>query len=68
MPRSMTVFHHAMPFELGMAGEVDGVGAKVESGKSSFKELEAYMLKQGEAAPNASGRQEYLENLINEFI
>ena len=68
MPRSMTVFHHAMPFELGMAGEADGVGAKVESGKSSFKELEAYMLKKGDAAPNASGRQEYLENLINEFI
>ena len=45
-----------------------GIGAKIESGKSSFKELEAYMLKQGDAAPNASGRQEFLENLINEFI
>ena len=31
-------------------------------------ELEAYMLKKGEAAPNDSGRQEFLENLINEFI
>lgn len=45
-----------------------GVGAKIESGKSSFKDLEAYMLKKGEIAPNTSGRQEYLENLINEFI
>ena len=45
-----------------------GIGAKIESGKSSFKELEAYMLKKGDAASNSSGRQEYLENLINEFI
>jgi len=45
-----------------------GIGAKIEAGKVGFKELETYMLKQGDAAPNASGRQEYLENLINEFI
>jgi xylose isomerase len=45
-----------------------GIGAKIEAGKASFKDLEAYMLKKGEAAPNASGRQEYLENLLNEFI
>jgi xylose isomerase len=45
-----------------------GIGKKIESGKSSFKDLEAYMLKKGDAAPNSSGRQEFLENLINEFI
>jgi xylose isomerase len=45
-----------------------GIGAKIEAGKVGFKELEAYMLKQGDAAPNASGRQEFLENLINEYI
>jgi xylose isomerase len=45
-----------------------GIGAKIESGKSSFQDLETYMLQKGEAAPSASGRQEYLENLINEFI
>lgn len=45
-----------------------GIGAKIESGKSSFADLEAYMLKKGDAAPNTSGRQEFLENLINEFI
>ena len=45
-----------------------GIGAKIESGKVGFKELEAYMLKQGDATPNVSGRQEFLENLINEFI
>ena len=45
-----------------------GIGAKIESGKAGFKELEAYMLKKGEADANVSGRQEFLENLINEFI
>jgi len=45
-----------------------GVGARVEKGQASFKDLEAYALKKGEADPNTSGRQEYLENLINEFI
>jgi xylose isomerase len=45
-----------------------GIGAKIESGKASFKYLEAYMLKKGDADANVSGRQEFLENLINEFI
>src|SRR5256714_2205401 len=44
------------------------LGVRIEKGKADFKELEAYILKKGEAAPNASGRQEFLENLINEFI
>ena len=45
-----------------------GIGAKIEAGKVSFKDLEKYMLAKGEAAPNTSGRQEMLENLMNEFI
>jgi xylose isomerase len=45
-----------------------GIGAQISAGKATFKDLEAYMLKKGEPAPNSSGRQEYLENLINEFI
>jgi xylose isomerase len=45
-----------------------GIGRKIESGKTDFAELEAYMLKKGEITPNVSGRQEFLENLINEFI
>src|ERR1041385_8897593 len=45
-----------------------GIGAKIESGKASLKEIEAYILKKGEVTPNVSGRQEFLENLINEFI
>ncbi len=45
-----------------------GIGSKIEAGKASLKDLEAYMLKKGDVAPNTSGRQEFLENLINEFI
>jgi len=45
-----------------------GIGQKIEAGTVSFADLEKYMLEKGEAAPNTSGRQEWLENLINEFI
>jgi len=45
-----------------------GIGADIEKGKVGFKQLEAYMLKKGDITPNTSGRQEFLENLINEFI
>jgi xylose isomerase len=45
-----------------------GIGRDIEKRKVGLKQLEAYMLKKGEAAPNTSGRQEMLENLINEFI
>ena len=45
-----------------------GIGAKIESGKATMKELETYILKQGEITPNTSGKQEFLENLINEFV
>jgi len=45
-----------------------GIGAEIESGKADFKALEAYMLKKAEIAPNKSGRQEMLENLLNRYI
>jgi xylose isomerase len=45
-----------------------GIGAKVESGAAKFEDLEAYMLDKGDAAANASGRQEMLENLINRYV
>jgi xylose isomerase len=45
-----------------------GIGARIEAGKMNLADLEAYMLKKGDAARNTSGRQEFLENLINEFI
>src|SRR2546430_10167884 len=34
------------------------LGVRIEKGKVDFKELETYILKKGDAAPNASGRQE----------
>jgi len=45
-----------------------GIGAKVEAGQATLKDLEAYILAKGDSAANTSGRQEFLENLINEFI
>jgi xylose isomerase len=45
-----------------------GLGSSIEAGKESFASLEKLMLEKGEAAANISGRQEFLENLINEFI
>ncbi|MBA4065492.1 MAG: xylose isomerase [Isosphaera sp.] len=45
-----------------------GIGAEVESGKATFEELEAYMLKKGDAEKNASGRQELLENVVNRYL
>jgi xylose isomerase len=44
-----------------------GIGAKVEAGTATLKELEAYALSNPEPKL-ASGRQEMLENIINEFI
>lgn len=45
-----------------------GIGAEIESGKANFERLEAYMLEKGEATANTSGRQEMLENIINQFL
>ena len=44
-----------------------GIGAKIEAGTTSLKELEEYALNNPEPQI-ASGRQEMLENLVNEFI
>ena len=45
-----------------------GIGKDIEGGQASFDSLDTYMLDKGDVTPNASGRQEFLENLINEFI
>lgn len=45
-----------------------GIGAEIEAGRADFQKLEAYMLQQGEAAANQSGRQEMLENLFNRYV
>ena len=45
-----------------------GLGAEIEAGKHSFESLEKLMLEKGDAAPNKSGRQEMIENLINTYL
>ncbi len=49
------------------AGWDEGIGAKIEAGDVSFADLEAYTLENGEPEI-ASGRQEYLENVLNDYI
>jgi xylose isomerase len=44
-----------------------GKGKEFEQGKLSLEDLRAYAMQNGEPTP-ASGRQEYLENLINRYI
>jgi len=44
-----------------------GLGAKIESGSISLEELEAHVLANGEPEIG-SGRQEMLENLVNEYV
>jgi len=49
------------------AGWDKAFGKKIESGKATFAQLEKYTLQQGEPAIQ-SGRQEMLENILNEYI
>ncbi len=44
-----------------------GIGKQIESGKVDLESLQKYIIAKGEAAPLASARQEYLENLLNRF-
>ena len=48
-------------------GWSQGLGSKIESGKAGFEELEAYILENGEPELQ-SGRQEFLENRLNDYI
>jgi xylose isomerase len=45
-----------------------GVGAEIEANNQDFESLEAYMLEKGEITANVSGRQEMVENLINQYM
>ena len=44
-----------------------GIGKKVEEGKATLADLEAYVLENGEPQPR-SGGQEKLENMLNQYI
>ncbi len=45
-----------------------GIGADIEAGNATMKDCSDYILKKAQIEPNASGRVEMLENLINEYI
>jgi xylose isomerase len=44
-----------------------GIGKKIEAKQATFADLEVYTLKHGEPQI-VSGRQEYLENVLNDYI
>ncbi len=44
-----------------------GLGQKISSGKADFDDLEKYALENGEPAVK-SGRQELLENILNQYV
>jgi xylose isomerase len=44
-----------------------GIGEKIEAGRLSFEDMEKHALSQGEPSLS-SGRQELVENLLNEFL
>jgi xylose isomerase len=45
-----------------------GIGRKIEEGQLSFADLEKYMLDKGNPDKNESGRQEMLENIVNQYL
>ncbi|MCF7854226.1 MAG: xylose isomerase [Candidatus Pacebacteria bacterium] len=49
------------------AGWETGIGARIETGQVGFADLEKYILETGEPELQ-SGRQELLENMLNEYI
>ena len=46
----------------------DGIGKKIADRTASIDELEAYALEMGDVTTNISGKQEYLENVMNAIL
>lgn len=46
----------------------DGIGAKISAQTVTMEELEKYALSLGEVTTNTSGRQEYLESIVNSVM
>ncbi len=46
----------------------DSLGQRIENDQETLASLERYVLDKGEVTSNVSGRQEYLENLINRYV
>lgn len=49
------------------SGWDSGIGSEIENGKADFEKLEKYTLENGEPEPQ-SGRQELLENILNDYV
>ena len=45
-----------------------GIGARIEAGEVGFEELEQFALSQPDPVQHTSGRQELIENILNELI
>ena len=45
-----------------------GIGKKIVDGSATMEELELYALNMGDVTTNVSGKQEYLENLLNGIL
>lgn len=45
-----------------------GIGKRIVDGSAGMKELEEYALSMGDVTTNQSGRQEYLEQVLNEIL
>ncbi len=45
-----------------------GIGKKIVDGTATMAELEAYALNMGDVTTNISGKQEYLENVLNSVM
>ena len=45
-----------------------GIGKRIVDGTATIQELEEYALRMGDVTTNNSGRQEYLENVLNDIM
>ncbi len=50
------------------AGYKDGIGKKITERSTSLQELYDYIAEKGDSAPTESGKQEFLETVINDYI
>ena len=46
----------------------EGIGKKISDRTATIEELEAYAKKMGDVTTNISGRQEFLENIVNDVM
>lgn len=45
-----------------------GIGAEIVSGRATLESLSAYAINMGEVKPLTSGKQEYLESVVNQIM